>query len=143
MQRQAASLLMLMAACCGAVSELVRAEEYPKLSPYPAIRWTPEVEIDGKWYALRSINDFPVATIIEFAQKQYDSLWSKRFNEDLVQVLTELGRPPGETVKLVLRDLETGEETTIDKAPLSAAFRDAIRNPQPPLTADALTRSLR
>jgi Peptidase family S41 len=103
--------------------------EYPKLAPYPAIRWTPEVQIDGKWYALRSVDDLPVATIVEFAKEKYDSNWLKRFNEDLVQVLTEMGHPPGETIKLVLHDLETGQEKTLDKTPLTAEYREAIRNP--------------
>jgi hypothetical protein len=116
--------------------------EYPKLAPYPAIRWTPEVEIDGKWYALRSINDLPVATIVEFAKEKYDSNWVKRFNEDLVQVLTEMGHPPGETIKLVLRDLETGREKTLDKAPLTAEYREAIRNPIRRLKPEALRDTL-
>jgi len=122
------SLLFLTAVAFGTLSKWARAQEYPKLAPYGGIRWTPEVQIDGKWYALRSINELSVDKIVEFAGKEYDDRWLKRFNEDLVQVLTEMGHPPGMTVKLVVVDLETGKEALLDQVPLTAENRRSIMN---------------
>ena len=87
----------------GILPERSWAEEFPKLAPYAGIRWTPEVEIDGKWYALRSIDDLPVERIIEFARQKYDDRWQRRFNEDLVQVLTEMGHSPGAACRAGVR----------------------------------------
>ncbi|MCH8150368.1 MAG: hypothetical protein IH987_20720, partial [Planctomycetes bacterium] len=122
------ALLFLTAVAFGTLPERSLAQRYPKLAPYAAIRWTPEVQIDGKWYALRSINDLPVEKIVGFAKKKYRGRWQKRINEDLVQVLTEMGHSPGMTVKLVVVDLETGKETTLDKVPLTAKNRRSIWN---------------
>ena len=83
------------------------AEDLPKLSPYPGVRWegeTPEVEIDGSWLVLVAIDGTPVAEIVAFAKERHGGRWQKRFAEDLVQVLTEMGKPPGRTVTLVVRD---------------------------------------
>ena len=120
--------LFLTALALGIWPELSWAQDYPKLAPYTGIRWTPEVKIDGKWYALRSINDLPVGRIVEFARKKYDDRWQKRFDEDLVQVLTEMGHSPGATVSLLVVDIETGMQTTLDKVPLTAENRRSIYN---------------
>jgi len=106
------------------------AQDYPKLAPYSGIRWTPEikpeVQIGGNWYALRSINELPVDKIVEFAKKAYGSRWRKRFNEDLVQVLTEMGHPPETTVTLAVVELETGKRATLEEMPLTAENRRSI-----------------
>jgi hypothetical protein len=104
-------------------------DEFPKLAPYADIRWRndlPEVMIDDAWYELRSINDIPVADIIKFAQDEFGDRWQKRFSEDLVEVMTKMGQPPKETVKLVLRTLENGDEVTMDDVPMTKENRNRI-----------------
>src|SRR5690606_1483627 len=49
-------------------------------------------------------------------QGRYGERWRKRFTEDLVEVLSDRGTPPGRTVELALVDLETGAERTVDAA---------------------------
>jgi hypothetical protein len=96
-------------------------------APFRAVRWVPEVNIDGRWYQLRSVDGLAVQDIVEFIRRHDDDKWARRFAEDLVEVLTNMGNPPGETVKVVVRDPETGKEKTLDKVPLTKANRDAIK----------------
>jgi hypothetical protein len=107
--------------------ERIFAQGYRELAPFQAVRWVPEVNIDGRWYILRSIDGVPVQDVVEFAVLQYGDRWARRFAEDLVETLTKMGNPPGETVKLVVRDPETGKEETLEKVPLTKANRDAIK----------------
>jgi hypothetical protein len=138
------AFLFLTALACGALPERACAQDYPKLAPYPAIRWkdnAPEIRLDGKWYALESINDLPVPKIVEFAKKKYDGRWQKRFDEDLVQVLSEMGHAPGKAVKLVVRDADS-KEKTLDKVPLTEENRRAIMDfkyPREPRPSPAAT----
>jgi hypothetical protein len=123
------------------------AQEYPKLSPYPAIRWNPEVQIDGKWLILRSIDGLTVEEIIAFAAREHESRWQKRFEEDLVQVLSEMGRVPGNSVTLVVRDPEVGKEQVLTDVALTAENRQAVmaKKPTSPLaqvSPAALQRAL-
>jgi hypothetical protein len=139
--------LVLIAVALDTSPPSARAQNSPKLSPYPAIRWAPEVQIDGRWYSLRSINDLPITDIIAFARNQYEDSWEKRVGEDLVQVLCEMGDVPGPSVKLVVQDLETGQVTTLDRVPLTAENRQAIMDykrlaPVANLRPEALRRAL-
>ncbi|HZN62107.1 MAG TPA: S41 family peptidase [Planctomycetota bacterium] len=86
---------------------LLLAQDYEKLAPYTGVRWVegaPEVEIDGAWCGLLEIDGTPAAGIVEFAKKTWPRLWQKRFEEDLVEVLSKMGKPPGKTVTLRVRD---------------------------------------
>src|SRR5690606_16149754 len=83
---------------------------HPKLAPFTAVRWdgdAPEVRVDGTFFGLRSIDGEPIGEILSFAQGRYGERWRKRFTEDLVEVLSDRGTPPGRTVELALVDLET------------------------------------
>jgi hypothetical protein len=108
---------------------LVLAQNYPRVAPYPAIRWqntTPEVRVNDSWYVLLALNDIEVTRIVAFAKQKYERIWQKRFDEDLVQVLTELGHPTGKAVKLSLSDPKTKKQHTIPAALLTEANRGAI-----------------
>lgn len=98
-----------------------------KTVEYPSVRWGPEVRIDGHWYGLRSIDSLPVEKILAAAKDRDADRWQRRFEEDLVQVLSEMGHKPGKSVKLVVRDLHTGKEVTFDKVPMTTENREAIR----------------
>ncbi len=92
------ALLFLTALACAVLPERARGQEYPKLAPYQAIQWkenVPEVQLDGEWFVLKSINDIPVTEIVAFAKEKYRSRRQKRFDEDLVQVLSEMGGTDG------------------------------------------------
>lgn len=127
----------------------IHAADFAKLAPYPAIRWqgsdAPEVRIDGEWVTLRSIDGHRVSDIASFAQGAYGGKWQKRFDEDLVQVLTEMGHPPGTSVTLVVENPETGDERTLADVPMTAENRKAIlsfKRSDRPLTAEDMSRAI-
>lgn len=110
--------------------EIVEASaELRKESPFSAVRWKkaqPEVEVDGAWYKLVSIDGVAAEGIVAFSQKTYDARWRKRFEEDLVEVLTRMGRPPGETARLEVQPVGTEETKVMEGVPLTPANRKAI-----------------
>jgi hypothetical protein len=55
-------------------------------------------------------------------------LWPKRFAEDLVVVLAQMGQPvnPEMTVTLTLIDPATGEKKTVERASMTKENRQAI-----------------
>ena len=84
--------------------------DFPKLAPFDAIKWdgdSPVVRVDNVWCELLAIDDLPVKRIVEFCKKNEPDQPRKRFEEDLVQVLTMLERPPrNERVKLTVRSVD-------------------------------------
>jgi hypothetical protein len=104
-------------------------DAYPKKSPFAAVRWQvtePEVQVDDEWFKLVSLNDLPASKIVAFSQRTYGDKWQKRFEEDLVELLTRMGHPPQNTVKLVLQRLTSSETRTLEKVPMTRANRQAI-----------------
>lgn len=104
---------------------------YPWRSPFAAVRWDesqPQVQIDGRWYALVSISDVASSDILQFSRDTFGDRWQKRFEEDLVQLLARMGHPPGETVKLQLQPLDGSEIVTLKDVAMTAENRRAIRN---------------
>ncbi len=86
-------------------------------APFDELRWNdgaPEVLVEGRWYELLAIDGLRVAYIGGFARQAAGELWRKRFSEDLVQVLNQMGDWCWWQVELELRNLETGE--VIEKA---------------------------
>lgn len=86
--------------------KLVTKDGYAKVAPYTGIRWeqdTPIVCVNGQWQALVSINEIPIARIMEFANKEYRGKAQKRFAEDLVEVMAKMGYQPDWKVTLELR----------------------------------------
>ena len=102
---------------------------YPKLSPFSAVRWRDqfaEVQVDGKWYELVSLNDVGFEDIMSFSRTTFGSGSQKRFEEDLVELLTRMGHPPEQAVKLVLESLTEKTTTTMEKVAMTSANRRAI-----------------
>ncbi|GJM24865.1 MAG: hypothetical protein DHS20C16_12800 [Phycisphaerae bacterium] len=120
---------LVMFSCNGTGLKTATAESFPKLAPYSAISWKPSVEIGGQWYALLAIDEHSVDDIIRFAKQKYEQRWVKRFSEDLVQVLTEMGHPPGKTVNLTVRSMETGKQEVFKNVPMTRENRAKILNP--------------
>jgi hypothetical protein len=106
-------------------------EDYPKLSPYDAIRWTnddsPQIHVAGTWYDWLALDDIETAKIIEFTRKTYREREVKmRIGEDLVEVLTKMGHAPGPTVNLKVRTLDTKEASELKDVPMTHENRQAV-----------------
>src|SRR5262245_53150361 len=96
-------------------SQKQEGEGYAKLSPFAAIRWEefePDVQVGGTWHRLRAIEGLPVDQIVAFCRETYAERWRKRFEEDLVEVLSRMGSPPPRHVDLHVESLETGRAST-------------------------------
>jgi hypothetical protein len=106
-------------------------ESYPEKSPFAAVRWQqsqPEVKVDDEWFKLVSVDGFLGSDIVAFSKRTYGDLWQKRFEEDLVELLTRMGHPPQDTVTLVVQSLTTSETRTLENVPMTRANRRAIRD---------------
>ncbi|MHC5027263.1 MAG: S41 family peptidase [Planctomycetota bacterium] len=124
--------------------------QHAKLSPFDGVRFVdgmPEVELDGTWYEPLQIDGRAVTDIMDHCRRTWPGKAEKRFAEDLVEVLTGLGRAPAERIALHLRVL--GGETTVTMlSEMTAARRAAIlaaRNatrPRPSPGPDALPGEL-
>lgn len=103
---------------------------YPKLAPFTDVRWgedTPVVEIDGEWNRLFSIDGIATGDIIAYCKRTYPNKWQKRFAEDLVEVLTGMGHPPGSIVRLDVQNT-VPQATRLEKeVAMTAANRRAVR----------------
>ncbi|MBL1215648.1 MAG: hypothetical protein HND52_19940 [Ignavibacteriae bacterium] len=120
--------LFLLLICSNALPQ-----NYKKAAPYSKIIWGkeevseyPQVLIDTTWYLLLGINDIPTIEIITFCNGKYGVDAVKRFNEDLVEVLTLMGYPPGDYVKLLLADIVTKENITLFDVEMTYKNRQAI-----------------
>ena len=104
---------------------------HPEKSPFAAVRWQqsqPEVRVGEEWFKLVSLDDLPAAEIVAFSQRTYGNKWQKRFEEDLVELLTRLGHPPQDTVTLVVQSLTSPQSRTLEDVPMTRANRRAIRD---------------
>jgi hypothetical protein len=99
-------------------------------SPFAAVRWQqsqPEVKVGQHWYKLVSLDDLPAAEIVAFSRETYGNKWQKRFEEDLVELLSRMGHPPQDTVKLVVQSLTSSETQVLEDVPMTEENRRAIR----------------
>lgn len=103
--------------------------DYPKRSPFAAVRWDaaqPEVLLDDEWFMLVSLNRIPASEIVAFSKKTFKGDWQKRFEEDLVELLTLMQQPPADTVTLTVQSLTTSESLTRKNIPMTEENRTAI-----------------
>lgn len=103
--------------------------EYPKRAPYTAIHWEgdePVVKIGDEWFELVSLEGIAAEDIVAFSRRTYGNKWQKRFEEDLVEVLSKMGHEPKDTVRLVIRPLGSSETRTLEDVPMTEANRRAI-----------------
>ncbi len=76
-----------------------------KASPFTAVKWEnsqPIVQFNTKWYTLEKLDVYTTKELLDFCKQEFGIKWQKRFSEDLVEVLTKIGSPPNEKVKLLL-----------------------------------------
>ncbi|MCA8999914.1 MAG: hypothetical protein KDA80_23160 [Planctomycetaceae bacterium] len=113
---------------------LERRRDYPLLSPFEAVRWPnshPEVQVNGEWFRLISVNGLSTHEILEFSRHTYGPLWQKRFEEDLVELLSRMGHPPGDSQYLATLEVEsltTMERKVLKDVPMTAEKRFAIKS---------------
>jgi hypothetical protein len=106
-----------------------RGDGYPKLAPFTSVHWTgdlPEVEVDGRFCRLLAIDGIDVGQVVEFAKANYHGIWKKRVSEDLAQVMTEMGRQPGDKVCLALEDIGSGAEFVRKDVPMTRENRQKV-----------------
>jgi hypothetical protein len=111
----------------------VRGHGYPKLSPFEAVRWreaAPEVRVKDVWYELLSLNGVSSRDILAFlksVEKDEDGR-QKRFEEDLVEVLSLMGHEVGKNATLKVRRLDSGKEEELKDVAMTEKNRDALRD---------------
>jgi magnesium-transporting ATPase (P-type) len=106
-------------------------QDYPKESPFAAVRWQksqPEVKVGDEWFKLVSVDELPASAIVAFSQRTYGDKWQKRFEEDLVELLTRMGHAPQDEVTLVVQSLTSSDTRTLEDVPMTRANRRAIRD---------------
>ena len=97
--------LVLCALCLSSLVGFGQKLEIVKASPFTAVKWENEktiVRFDNEWYTLEKLDKYSTKELLDFCKLQFGDKWQKRFSEDLVDVLKEMGSPPEEKVKLVL-----------------------------------------
>jgi hypothetical protein len=114
-----------------AAGRAMAAADWAELSPFTSVKTatnSARVRFEGHEYDLVSINGLTAEQILDFCRKEYGDKWEKRFAEDLVEVLAAAGHPmtKDKTVKLVLKSVEDGKETTIERAAMTEENRRAI-----------------
>jgi hypothetical protein len=108
------------------------AHSSTQLSPFTKVRFESDkvfVAYLGKEFELVSINGLAASDILDFCRRQYGARSAeKRFAEDLVIVLSEMGHAsgPDNTVKLTLSDPNTGERKNVERAAMTRANRQAV-----------------
>ena len=113
----------------GSNSVDLSSEDYPKRSPFNAIRWQgsqPEVRLDNEWFKLVALNEIPASAIVAFSRRTYRKDWQKRFEEDLVELLTRMGHQPADNVTLTVQSLATSETSIRVDVPMTEENRSAI-----------------
>ena len=109
----------------------VNAQDYETLAPFSEVRWDkdglPVGKIDKKWYSVKAINGVTSKSIMEFCKKTWPSKTQKRFEEDLVEVLSKMGHPPKSAVTLKVIDLKTGREQTLENVEMTGENRRALK----------------
>lgn len=133
-------LIVILCIClvaCGAfiVMSILAGERgegggYPRRSPFEAVRWDgdqPEVMLDEQWYRLVSLNGISATEIVTFSRETFADRWRKRFEEDLVEVLSKMGHPPEETVTLELQALDSDQTQVREAVPMTFSNRQAIK----------------
>jgi len=106
-------------------------DDYPKKSPFAAVRWQqsqPEVKVGDDWFNLVSLDGLPSSEIVAFSKRTYGNRWRKRFEEDLVEVLSGMGHEPKDTVRLVVMPVGSQETRVLEEVPMTRANRRAIRD---------------
>jgi len=108
---------------------LPEKKRYPKRSPFTGVRWEkrePVVKIDEQWYKLISLDGITAKKIVAFSRRNFRNKWQKRFEEDIVELLSRMGHPPQDAVTLVVQSLKSDQTQTLEDVPMTEANRRVI-----------------
>jgi RNA polymerase sigma factor (sigma-70 family) len=102
-----------------------------QVSPFTMVRYQGDkaiVTYDGAEYELAAINGLSTPEMLDFCRRQYNDLWQKRFAEDMVAMLSDMGHPidAEKTVSLTLLDPKTGEKKDVEHAEMTRENRQAV-----------------
>jgi hypothetical protein len=115
--------------------------EYEKLAPFEAVRWREgavEVDLGGIKYELLEVQDLPLDKVLDYCREHYKPKWREAFEERLVEVLSKMGKPPEDTVKVKLRRVEDGGERVFEAVMLTESNLEmVVKNRQPAPAGDA------
>ncbi|MEW4486491.1 protein kinase [Thalassoglobus sp. JC818] len=99
-------------------------------SPFTDIRFEEDGEIivtlDGQNYEWLSIDGVKVSELITASKRFYGVQWHKRIAEDLIELLMKMGKQPGESANLSLRNSETGKVEDLRNVPMTEENRSQI-----------------
>jgi C-terminal processing protease CtpA/Prc len=104
-------------------------QEYEKLAPFETVRWKQgavEVDLGGIGYELLEIQDLPISKVLDYCREHYKPDWHKAFEEQLVEVLSKMGKAPDFTVKVKLRRLDDGGERLFEQVMLSESNLEMV-----------------
>ncbi|QDT80805.1 hypothetical protein Mal35_42800 [Gimesia maris] len=124
-------IMLLVVYLMSANLHFLSGKNDPRISPFAAVRWQesqPEVKVQEEWYQLVSLNGISASEIVDFSKQTYDDKWQKRFEEDLVDLLTRMGHPPEDRVTLEIQSLDSAEKKTLKEVPMTYENRRTIRN---------------
>ena len=108
------------------------ADRSLQISPFTRVRFQGYkvfVKYDGAEYELAAVDGLSTPTLLNFCRRQYKDKWQKRFTEDLVVVLIQMGHPlkADHTVSLALIAPKSGENKTVERAEMNEKNRRAVR----------------
>ena len=107
---------LLIGLCLLAATGSGQVLELKKASPFTAVKWDardqPVVRFNGEWFTLKKVGTYPTEAITSFCKNQYGNKWKKRFSEDLVQVLTEMGTLTEIEIDLILSQNNNIQQVT-------------------------------
>ena len=109
---------------------LVPQSHRVKASPFDAIRWSegqPQVQIGADWYAPVAIDGIPVEKILAAIDRRWRGQRTKRFAEDLVEVMVSLSWKGDLKVDLDLRSLKDASARRLEGVEMTRAKRQALR----------------
>lgn len=98
---------MLCVLCFSSLLGFGQKLQLEKASPFTAVKWEnnlPIVQFDNEWYTLEKLDTHTTKEILDFCKQHFGVKWQKRFSEDLIEVLNEMGIQPNVKVKLLLND---------------------------------------
>lgn len=101
------------------------------ISPFTRVRFDNDkvlVTYNGTEYELVALNGVSTGDVVKYCQAQYRDRWQKRFSEDIVPVLKDMGHPINaqHTVALSLIDSKSGQTVDAADAPMTEQNRAAI-----------------
>lgn len=126
--KTAGTLLALAFACA---CPLCHAADFARLSPFTGVRWEgnkPSVKIDNQWYGLVSVDKVPAESIVSFSKRTFGSKWKKRFEEDIVELMSVMGHDTKQTVHVVAIPIGAAVEQTFERLPMTRENRGLIRD---------------